>query len=171
MRWLALLLCSLLLLIGVVAAITLTPEVGDVGGAPHERFSTMARGGSGFERHENVLELGGLFGAGCLLFFTALMAFGARKGSSARGLAVPLLLTLGLNLGCWFWILVRYWDDASPVFFLALPIPVAIMIYGLFPSTILFNLLYVLGYRRWILTDEDFEAYERLLAKRRERST
>jgi hypothetical protein len=44
------------------------------------------------------------------------------------------------------------------------------MLYGFFPVTILFNLLYVIGFNRWILTEEDYQEYKRLVAERRGRS-
>ncbi len=173
MRFLVPLLGSLVLLVAVTTAILLTPEVGDVGGTPHEQFATMASGGSGVERHQNVFWLGGLFGAFTLLFLVALMGFGARKGQSLRGLQAPLLASLALSLGAWVCLLVSYAQYVrrdSETFFLALPAPSAIMLYALFPLTILFNLLYVVGFDRWVLTPKDYEDYERLLAKRRDRA-
>ena len=172
MRFLVPLLGSLLLLVTVTTAILLTPEVGDVGGKPHDQFATMSSGGSGVERHENVLWLGGLFGAVTLLFLVALMGFGARKGASSRGLHGPLLVSLALSLGAWVWLLVSYTHylrGDSETFFLALPAPSAVMLYALFPLTILFNLLYVVGFDRWVLTPKDYEDYERLLAQRGKR--
>jgi hypothetical protein len=53
---------------------------------------------------------------------------------------------------------------------LTLPGPSAIMLYGLFPATILFNLLYVIGYNRWILTQDDYKEYERVVKKIREKN-
>ena len=173
MRLLTLLVGSLLLVIAVVVALLLTPELGDVGGTPHEQFSTMASGGSGSARHANVMWLGGLFGAASLVFFAALMAFGARKGTSLRGLGRPLAASLVICLAFWVWLLVSYagaMDGGAVSFFLALPGPSAIMLYGFFPVTILFNLLYVIGYNRWILTEEDYQEYKRLVAERRGRS-
>ncbi len=173
MRLLTLLVGSLLLVVAVVVALLLTPELGDVGGKPHEQFSTMASGGSGSARHANVLWLGGLFGAASLVFFVALMAFGARKGASLRGLGRPLAASLVICLAFWVWLLVSYartMDGGTVSFFGALPGPSAIMLYGFFPVTILFNLLYVIGFNRWILTEDDYQEYKRLVAERRGRS-
>ena len=173
MRLLTFLVGSLLLIIAVVVALLLTPELGDVGGKPHEQFSTMASGGSASARHANVLWLGGLFGAASLVFFVALMAFGARKGASLRGLGRPLAASLVVCLSFWVWLLVSYartMDNGAVSFFLTLPEPSAIMLYGFFPVTILFNLLYVIGFNRWILTEEDYQEYKRLVAERRGRS-
>ena len=173
MRILTLLVGSLLLVIAVVVALLLTPQLGDVGGKPHERFSTMSSGGSGSARHANVLWLGGLFGAASLVFFVALMAFGARQGASLRGLGRPLAASLVICLAFWVWLVVSYartMNGGAVPFFLALPGPSAIMLYGLFPVTTLFNLLYVIGFNRWILTEEDYQKYKRLVAERRGRS-
>ena len=174
MRFLTLLVGSLLLVIVAVALLLSTPELGDVGGKPHERFSTMASGGSGSARHSNVLWLGGLFGAAALVYCVALMAFGARKDSSLRGLGKPLAASLGVSLAFWVWLLVSYartMDGGAVSFFLTLPGPSAIMLYGLFPVTILFNLLYVIGYNRWILSADDYQEYKRLVERIQSRSS
>ena len=173
MRFVTLLVGSLLLVVVAVALLVSTPELGDVGGKPHERFSTMASGGSGSARHANVLWLGGFFGAAAIAYYVALMAFGARKDSSLRGLGKPLAASFGVALAFWVWLLVSYartMDGGAVSFFLTLPGPSAIMLYGLFPVTILFNLLYVIGYNRWILTEEDYQEYKRIVAKIRSRS-
>ena len=172
MRFLTLLVGSRLLVIVAVALLLSTPELGDVDGKPHERFSTMASGGSGSARHANVLWLGGLFGAAALAYCVALMAFGARKSASLRGLGPPLAASLAVALAFWVWLLVSYartMDGGTVSFFLTLPGPSAIMLYGLFPVTILFNLLYVIGYKRWILTENDYQEYERVIEKIREK--
>ena len=173
MRLLTFLVGSLLLIIAVVVALLFTPELGDVGGKPHGQFSTMASGGSASVRHANVLWLGGLFGAASLIFFVALMAFGARKGASLRGLGRPLAASLVVCLSFWVWLLVSYartMDNGAVSFFLTLPEPSAIMLYGFFPVTILFNLLYVIGFKQWVLTEEDYQEYKRLITERRNRS-
>ena len=112
-------------------------------------------------------------GFACLGSYVALMAFGARKDSSLRGLGPPLAIGLGVALAFWVWLLVSYahtMDGAAVSFFLALPRPSAIMLYGLFPVTILFNLLYVIGYKRWILTESDYQEYERVVKQIREQN-
>ena len=101
------------------------------------------------------------------------MAFGARKGASLRGLGRPLAASLVVCLAFWVWLLVSYAraiDGGAVSFFLTLPGPSAIMLYGFFPVTILFNLLYVIGFNRWVLTEEDYQEYKRLVAERRGRS-
>ena len=159
---------NLVLLIIVVVAIVLTPEVGDVGGADHERFQTMSRGGDGAERHDNVFWLGAAFGALTLSFCAALMALDGQR----RGLGLAVLGTLVLNVAVWLWLLASYssylsGDEVS--FVLALPGPTAILVYVLYPVSFGFNLLYVVGYKRWVLSDDDLEAYQRLVEERARR--
>jgi hypothetical protein len=55
----------------------------------------------------------------------------------------------------------------SHTLFLALPAPSAIMLYVLLPVTALLTAFYVIGFQRWILTEDDLAEYERLLADRK----
>ena len=51
----------------------------------------------------------------------------------------------------------------------SLPAPTAVMIYGLWPMPIYFMFVYMLSFNRTILTPEDMQAFEELVAARRRR--
>jgi len=173
MRPPALIAINLTLLFVVVVAILLTPEPAGVAGAQHERFATMSVGGDGPARHDGVYWLGCAFAALTLCLASALMALGVERDGSLRGIARPLIACLGINVLIWVWLAasyVGYANGESSRWFLALPAPTAILVYVLYPATSLFNLLYVVGYRRFVLSASDVEAYQRLVERRARRS-
>ena len=113
------------------------------------------------------------FGTVSMMSFVALMAFGMPRTAGARR-ATRWWFGGGLAayLGAWVWLALAYlagFDDSSPTLYLGLPAPSAVMIYVLFPVSILFNLLFVCGFRGWVLSPQDEADYERLLSARRAR--
>jgi len=150
----------------------LAPEPAAARGVDHPIHSNMKHGGSGEARHAGVLLLNWGFGVLSLLVFATLIAIGASKRGSLRGLGPWLWLT---TIGCviaWTYLVLsyrQYMTEASHSLFLALPAPSAVMLYLFLPTAALLTLFYVIGFKRWILTDEDFATYEGLLAERQRR--
>ena len=147
----------------------LTPEPDGALGAPHPEIAAMRSGGAGLERHGPVLFLGWASGAIGIVFYVALMAFGTRGGERRRGIAPWLLAGLVAFLVVWTGLVLAYGSymrDGPGVLVLGVPVPTAIMLYVLFPTSLVFTLIYVVGFDRWVLTPDDEAAYERLLAER-----
>lgn len=172
----------ILVMAAIIGFAMLIPEPPNGYGVPHPEFPSMLYGGPS-EHHEGILWVGWAFGVVQLLLYGALMAFGARKGDSLRGfgarkggtlrgLGRPLIFCMAVQLATLTWVLLAYrgfMSETTHSLVLALPAPTAVLIYVLWPLTVLFNLLFVFGFRRWVLTDEDFAAYERLVAATRHR--
>lgn len=162
------------LVLGLGAVVVATALWGtDSGPGGHPRYSTMTHGGSANARYDDTtLLLGWSFGAVTILLFVALMAFGARrrggrKGREAlRGLGRYLIGGTAAYLAVWTALMLAYRsyrDSVEHPLFLAFPAPTALMLYVLVPVPLLFVLCFVLGFRRWVLTEEEQAAYERLL--------
>lgn len=161
----------LLILMCLVALVSiLTPEPAAARGVDHPIYSSMKHGGSGQARHADVLWLNWSFGALSILVFAVLIAIGARKGKSLRGLGWWLCLA---TIGCIVaWTLVvlsyrKYMGEEIHHLFAALPMPSALMLYLLLPTAALLTLFYVVGFKKWILTEEDLATYENLLEARK----
>ncbi|MEO1088762.1 MAG: hypothetical protein AAFY88_31415 [Acidobacteriota bacterium] len=168
-----------LLALSLLFALALTrPSVPGSFGIPHPDFATMLRGGDGVARHGDMLWLGWAIGAAQIVVFAVLMAFGARRGPSfggdvsgggLRGLGWPLVAVTAGCLGVWTLLMVTYADylhDPDPALVLALPAPTATMIYALWALPVLFAVLYVAGFRRWVYSPADQAAFEALVRKR-----
>ena len=113
-----------------------------------------------------VLALGWAFGVAMTVLFALVMAFGVRKGSSdVRGLGRPLTVVTLINLAAWTLLVLsyrHYLGRGGRTLFLAMPVPSAVMLYLFFPLQALFNLLFVAGYERWVLTPGDWRQYSRI---------
>lgn len=144
------------------------------GAVPHPDYPSMLHGGDGSQRNGPVLWHGLVFGLLLTALFGVLMAFGARKGGSFRGLALPMALCVAVHVGAYTWLVLAYrsylvGDDRE--IFLAFPAPSALLVYGIWPLLGLFTLCFVVGFKRWILTDDDYAEYERLLSEKTLRKT
>ena len=156
----------------VVGIALLVPEVAGGHGFDHPDHPGMSQAPPGLERHQGVLWLGWVFGILEIAFFSLLMALGARKGNDLRGLGKPLVWGTVAYAVMWTSVVLAYRayiTDDAPGLFLALPLPTALFLYGLFPLPACFAVFFYVGYKRWILTPEDLREYENLVAKRRAR--
>jgi hypothetical protein len=166
------LLAIVLALLAVIGIALLVPEEPGGRGTTHPEFTTMQRGGSGPERHERILWIGWLFGLLQIALFATLMALGARKAGSPRGAGRPLLLCAAAQAIVWSLLVLAYQDfmqGGDRALHLLFPAPTAILIYGLWPVIVMFPLCFVIGFKRWVLSDGDLAEYERLVDERRRR--
>ncbi|MEE9282263.1 MAG: hypothetical protein V3V67_19025 [Myxococcota bacterium] len=170
MRLVAFLLVVVLAMSGLVAVALGLPERPGGHGFTHPEFSTMERGGPGELRHERVLTLGWAFGLAQIVFFTGLLALGARTREGLRGLG-PGLVAGGLAYALVWTALVlayrSYAGGSASAYFLGFPAPTALMLFALFPAPVIFSLLYVVGFERWIAAPSDIAELERRLAELR----
>ncbi len=150
----------------------LIPETAGELGAAHPDFAGMRHGGSGLERHAVVLWAGWAFGGVGIVFYVALMAFGTRRGAARRASTRWLVFGLCAFLAAWTGLVVAYRTyllEGPGRLFLGFPLPTAIMLYLLFPASLILTAVYVGGFRRWVLSEDDEAAYDRLLAETRGR--
>jgi hypothetical protein len=134
----------------------------------------MRQGGDGLERHGPILLGGWLFGCAIILCFGALIRFGAVRRPARKRLATLLSILTGLYLAAWSWLVWAYrgsleaagLSGAGPDLILTLPRPTAIMIFVFWPVSMLFGVVFVVGFDRWVLTEEQEAAFERLVASR-----
>ena len=155
----------------VVILILLAPETANTSGTAHPTYETLRVGGDA-SRHGGVLALGWAFGTLIIGVFVALMAFGAQQAGRERGATLPLFATGAAVVGLWTWLVLAYRSGAGqtdPDLFLAFPPAAAILIYALWPVPAFFAVLFVVGFKRWVLSDEDHEAFEKMLPPREPR--
>lgn len=166
------LLFAILLAMCFVLGYVLTiEEVGAGHGVVHPRFSTMLQGGDALERHGPILSWGWTLGVLEIALFVGLLALGLRHRRVLGRRKWPLLAG-GVAYVAVFSLLIRAYEiyggsDVHPLF-LSVPIPTAWMLYGLFGIPLYFHLVYVVAFDRWVLTPEDLERFQELVAARRE---
>jgi hypothetical protein len=162
----------LILMWAVVVAVMLLPEADDAYGVVHPEFSTMKHGGSGVDRHAQVLWHGWAFGALVMLTAVSLMAFGVGRNGRARGLGPRLGVAATVYLAIFTCLVVAYsgyMNETTHRLYLGFPAPTAIMLFLFLPFSTVFNSLFVIGFKRWVLSDEDAAEYQRLVSDRRRR--
>ncbi|MEM6797650.1 MAG: hypothetical protein AAF725_27025, partial [Acidobacteriota bacterium] len=150
-------------------------------GLPHPEHETMMQGASGRERHGSVLILGWAVGCAQILLTSTLLALGARRGPGSagqgpglRGLGWLLSAATVIFLLVWSYSMLayrRYLVNPDPFLVLGLPEPTAAMLYLLWPiPPLLLAGFFVAGFRRFIFSPSDQDAFAELVARRRARS-
>jgi hypothetical protein len=151
----------------VVATLAWLPEPPGLGGSRHPDLASMRQGG---EESGALLGVGWTFGCCIILCFSALVHFGALRGPGRARLAWFLRAVTALYLGAWTWLIWTYragLGAADPELVMAVPAATAIMLWVFWPISMLFSLLFVVGYRRWVLTPEEESAFAALVRDHR----
>ena len=155
----------------LVGALMLVPDRPDYHGITHPNFPSLLQGGPGAERHARVMGLGWAFGTLQLVFFACLIAFGAKKKHGLRGLGKPLIFGLALNTTVWTLCVLTYriyLTEPTHMLLLGLPLSTAIMAYGMWLAPTTYTFLFVFGFKRWHLSDQDLAAYDRLIESKQQ---
>ncbi len=160
----------LILLLGIAAAFTavaLTPEPPNAAGLPHPDIATMRIGGDGLARFEPILIPAVLLHGTVLVFVTSLVLLGIapkRRTLTLRlcliGIGVAALAVWSLEIFSY----LKFLRTGETAFFLGFPEASAWMLFGTWASGALFMLLYVIGFRHWILPHEDERAFDTFAA-------
>jgi len=165
-------LCSVLVLGAFVVGLALIDEPPGLHGRSHPEFKTLRQGGDAALRHGPILWLGWAFGCAIILCLSTLVQFGALRGRGRESLGWWLRLATLLYLGIWTWLIFAYrasFGSGPPELYLTLPAPSAIMIFIFWPVSMLFAACFALGFRRWVLTEEEEARFEQLVLENRER--
>lgn len=162
---------------GLLAAIAAAFALGEVPnghGYPDAAFATLQLGGDGPGRLARVLWLGWLIGALQIAFFMGCLALGLRRRLPPDATPAPWRRTLlwgGLGFeGVWTALVAVYWRYAtsgSTEIWLGLPAPTAIMLYGIWLFPVVFCLLYVIRFDRWVMSEEDLARFHELVQRTR----
>lgn len=139
-------------------------------GRAHPDVDTLLAGGSGADRGEHVWWLAAAYGALQLAFFVCCMLLGVRRGGTigpagkliAGGSVLYFLAFAGLMLSYRDYMAA---DSLSTVG--SLPEPTAWMLYVLTPAPLLFLVVFVLGFRRFVWDDESERTLREIVAEKR----
>jgi len=155
-------------LVIILLLFTSTPPA-FVTGQPHPKFATMLTGGDSLSSQSYTKLLGFLFGLCTAVSLCVFLVFGAIKKNSLKGIRPWLLmssLVYCLAFTLTYFSDVKYVQTGHTDFFFGWPLPTAWMIYVMWFAPICFVLIYILSFRKWILTFEDEERFQELVAQR-----
>ena len=165
----------LVALCAVVLAVALTDEPAGSRGIDHPEFETMRQGG-GSERHDSVVFWGWLYGTLSIALFVGFMALGLRRrGRLPEGSGPALVIGLALFALVFTLLVLSYRAYVEPgadrALFGSFPRPTAWMLYGLWPVPLVFALLYMKNFDRWVISEDEVAEFEQLVAEsKRERA-
>ena len=156
----------------LVAAIHLRDGSTEYGSARTDH-TEMQAGGSGELRHGHLLLVGWLFGLLEVAIFVTLLALGLRRRKDSGGQGWLLFfggVVLAGVMTALFLGYRQYMTASEPSFLGPFPTPTAIMIFGIWLAPVIFVVLYVVYFDRWIVSEDDLKRYEHILEDRRRRA-
>ena len=152
-----------------LAAICLAETVPNAGGKPHPEFSGLQIGGDGAARLQHIGILGFTFQSLLLTQIVLLSILGVAE----RYRTVSLLTYMG---ACLIIMLLVGWkmfsghlqflDSNQTGYFMGFPTATAWQTYGTWISAIPLILIYSLGFRKFIYTEEDERRFNELLTEK-----
>lgn len=156
--------CSAMALL--LLAIILADPVPGSGGVPHPTIAGLMIGGDGAARLEEIGGFAFLFQSLLLLLIVALAALGVSAKHHNHLLYLLLALTYLFTMFIWWQMYfghLEYLETGETGYFLGFPTATAWQMYGTWFGAIPLILIYVLGFRIFIHSEEDERAYQQLL--------
>ena len=143
-------------------------------GFPSERFPSMDVSGPGGPRHRPIVWLAWAFAVLQIIFVVVCYAFGVRRAGRAGPFTRPLLAGGLVLVGIVTMIFVAYvpfMTADQPTIVLSMPAPTAWYLCAFWAFGFFFVGLYVVLFRRWVVTDDDMTRFRAILAARDARDT
>lgn len=150
----------------VLLAIMLADPVAGSGGVPHPTIPGLMVGGDGAARLAEIGWLAFLFQCLLLLLIVALAALGVSSKHHSLQLYVLLFLTYIFTLIIWWQMYFghqQFLETGETGYFLGFPVATAWQMYGTWLGAMPLILIYVLGFKTFIHSDEDEQRYQQLL--------
>ena len=156
-------LLGLLVITALTLAVSLTRPVPEAAtGAPHPEHVEMKQGGEP-GRHDGRLLLGWIYGMAQIGLFMVAIGISIPKNRPGRW-----WLTVGsvLYLAVFSALMLSYAQDkADAPFVLGFPLPTAVLVFGMWPASALFVVLYSTHFRKWVYSEADAKRFEEIKAQ------
>ncbi|MEM7386269.1 MAG: hypothetical protein AAF514_15105 [Verrucomicrobiota bacterium] len=153
-------LLALLIAISLTLAFSLTlplPEAAT--GAPHPEHTEMRQGG-GSERHDGRLFLGWIYGVAQIGVFMVAIGLSIPGNRPGRWWLIP---ASALYLAVFSAMMLAYAKDVTEApFVLGFPLPTALLVFGMWPASALFVVLYSMQFRSWVYSEADAKRFEEI---------
>lgn len=150
----------------LLLAIILADPVAGSGGVPHPSIPGLMVGGDGVARLAEIGGLAFMFQSLLLLLIVALAALGVSRKHHSLTLYILLFLTYLFTLFIWWQMYsghLHFLETGETGYFLGFPTATAWQMYGTWIGAIPLVLIYVLGFKTFIHSDEDEQTYQQLL--------
>ncbi|RMG30843.1 MAG: hypothetical protein D6730_01980 [Bacteroidetes bacterium] len=142
-------------------------------GSSHPVYSSMFKSGPSVALQAHSKYMAYFFGLGITCIFGLALFLGAWKNGQRLdpGLGRWLLAGMLLYMLAFTLTVGLYWQDLAretTPYVLGFPLPTAFMLFGIGSVPIIFTLIYILGFDKWILTPEEQKRFEELIRAKRE---
>ena len=123
-----------------------------------------------------ILKWVGLIMGLCVVsIFLSAVAIGAHRKDSIQELSIRNRIIIGsiLYIGVYCWMVISWWDYSTNnafEYFLGLPIPTAIMMFGLLFSPAFLSYFYITKFDSWVYSSEDERAFQLILERKKNRT-
>lgn len=158
---------TVLIMAGLLIAIVLADSVPNGAGLPHSEFNGMQAGGDGAARLEHIGGLAFAFQCLLLLLIVCLATLGVAEQRRSPELWAYMGGTLLFSLFVWYQMYSghqAFLETGTTNYFMGFPVATAWQVYGTWLGAIPLIILYTVGFRKFIFTEEDERKYEQLLA-------
>ena len=158
---------------GLLMAIVLADSVPNGAGLAHPEFNGMQAGGDGGARLKHIGSLAFAFQSLLLVLIVCLAALGVSEQRRSTELWAYLGGTLLFSLFVWYQMYSSHQEflaTGTTDYFMGFPVATAWQVYGTWLGAIPLIILYTLGFRKFIFTEEDERKYEQLLEEIKARS-
>lgn len=150
----------------LLLAIIVAEPIANSGGLPHPTLPGVMVGGDGAARLEEIGGFAFAFQCLLLLLIVALCVLGVNERRRTPLLYGMLGLTYLFTLIIWWQMYyghLDYLETGETGYFLGFPVATAWQMYGTWFGAIPLILIYTLGFRTYIHTDDDEAKYQQLL--------
>ena len=170
MRPILVLLGLLVFMLGLSALILGIPEPINGHGMAHHTVEGMRQVGGLRQQSDPVFGAGYLLGVLIYLVISVLVYLGVQPEKRDRKLVLAHTAATLLVLGMWsllMYLFRQYLLTGDPMIVFGFPLPTLVMLLGVWIAPMSFSLIYVLGFRRWVFTQEDEKTFRELLESKR----
>lgn len=163
----AILLATLAALWGVLLYAVFSPDEQYPGAATHPEQSEMHVAGAAAAFDAEMIVPGAIAGVLVITVYLLCLLLGAGKNGASRTFVGVVAASSCLVIGSFLAMAFSFGDyvrNPSPSLVGGFPIPTAWMVFGVWMSPVVFLAVYVAGFRRWVMTDDDRKRLDALIA-------
>ncbi len=156
----------------VLVAVALSPAPENASGMAHATLPGVRIGGDGLARLDPIEHLGFLFQALMLVQAHLLAALGVADRKHTPAFMGGLTACLGVSLFVWFNLFDSYRDflnTGETDYFAGFPVATAWQVYAIWVGGLSLVALYVLGFKKFIWSDADEEAFQEIVSDYRQK--
>jgi len=156
----------------LLAVIFFAEPVADSGGTAHPLFPGMQVGGDGLARLEHIGVYAFLFMSLLMLLIVCFSILGVTKAKRTPEFLAYMSITAIVSVFIWWRMYAGHQEflrTGETGYFLGFPVATAWATYGTWLAAIPLVAVYCFGFRKFILSKEDEEKYQRLLERSSEK--